>query len=220
MKKIQIIVLSVIFAFISFFTFRVVTNEIIISLYEKDIYSNELIKSLYLLNFNEPYIVYYNNGNLNFKQKEYDTAIKNYKISLEKNPPKSRVCDIRINLSLATLYNIKATDKDTILAELKKAREYLYENGCANEQDNNGSSEEAEELEEEIKELEKEVSQGSGGNSNSNQQSNENNKPQDNYENIEEQIKEKQNQNNASRSEDLDRSSNMGNYEYYKGKKW
>lgn len=218
LRKIKIAIVALIILVLSFFSIRIITNEVVILLYEHDKKPEILIKVLLILNINEPYIVYYNNGNINYKNEEYDKAIKNYTISLDKNPPEKRVCNIRINISLATIKNIKVTDKDLVLKELKKARSYLYENDCAHEDDDNGKSKKAEELEEEIRKLEKQIEEGNPSN-NSNNQNNQNNQNQ-NYENIEEQIREKQKENNASRQENLERSENIGDYEYYRGKRW
>lgn len=218
-RRIKIAVLTIIILLLSFFMVRAITNEVIIMLYNKGKYSETLVKNLYFLNLNEPYIAYYNNGNINYQKQEYDKAIDNYNLSLTKNPPEKKVCSIRINISLATIKNIKVTDKELVLAELRKARSYLYENDCAHEQDDNGKSKEAEELEQEIKELERQIEEGKEINSNSNKPNNSNNNQQ-NYDNVEEQIREKQKQNNATRSEETANAENMGDWEYYSGKRW
>lgn len=218
-RRIKIVVLTLVILVLSFFTIRTITNEVIIMLYDKGTYSNILIKNLYILNINEPYIAYYNNGNINYQKKEYDKAIDNYNKALKNNPPEKKVCKIRINTSLAIINNIKVTDKELVLEELKKARSYLYENDCAHEQDDNGKSKDAEQLEEEIKELERQVEEGKEINNNSNSQNNSNSN-QTNYENVEEQLREKQKQNNTTRSEETSQAENMGDYEYYRGKRW
>lgn len=219
-KKIKLTILTFIVIILSFFIIKFTLNEINIMLYHKSINSDKLIKSLYILNLNEPYIVYYNNGNINFSQKKYDKAIENYELSLNNNPPDKRVCDIRVNLSLSMIYNITSTDKETVLNELKKARNYLYENDCAHENDDKGKSKKAKELEEEIKELEQKVKDGEESNNNSNQQNNNSNSNTQNYDNIEEQLKEQQKKNNATRRNENEKTENMGDYEYYRGKRW
>ena len=86
-------------------TFTFTLNKIIISRYNRSIYDN-MIKILYVFNFNEPYIVYYNHGNILYQQNIYAESIKKYETALQKKPPEKKVCDIRVNLSLAIIKNI------------------------------------------------------------------------------------------------------------------
>ena len=171
---------------------------------------------LYTLNLNLSYIDYYNHGNLYYQKEEYENAIDRYEIALTKNPPKKRVCDIRINLSLAT---VKLAIMKEDASYLKKAREILYQDDCAHEEDDTGSSKNAEKLEQEIKELEKNVV----GEDPENPDPNEDPNPDPeipNEENIEEQLKKEIIQNNQIRNENIQTWENLNNYEYYNGKSW
>ena len=139
--------------------FSFVINEVFISKYNSGNYDEGLVKKLFIMNFSEQYIAYYNYGNLLYKINDYDKAILEYNKALEKNPSEDRVCAIRINLALAMVkdidLNLTAEEQVNLL---KEAREVLYIDNCASEEDESGKSEEAEYLEEEIKELEKEKS--------------------------------------------------------------
>lgn len=222
MKKIILIfIIPCLILFKLIFTFT--TNEIIISKYNNGEYKTGLINYLYFINYPESYIVYYNHGNLLYKDKEYNNAIQKYETSLEKNPPQSKVCDIRINLSLAMVAAIDESNPEEALKILKKARETLYEDNCANEQDNSGESETAEKLEEEIKELEKKTSGEDSGEeeqkdpSNPNQeQKEENNKEKE----IEKELENIQRDANNKRQESIEREDNFKEYEYNNGKRW
>lgn len=116
-----------------------------------DTNNKTLVKALYLFNFNQPYIAYYNDGNILYKTEKYDQAIKKYQKALTKNPPQKRVCDIRINLSLAIIKKIDYTNYETAFNELEEAKNNLYNNNCASATDSSGNSQDAEKLEEEIK---------------------------------------------------------------------
>lgn len=184
-------------------------NEYIIYNYNKGIYNDKLIKLLYIFNINQPYIAYYNEGNILYQLNDYDNAIKHYDTSLQKNPPKSRVCDIRINLSLALIRNIDSDDSTTIYNQLEAAKENLYKDNCADPFSNNGESSDAEDLEDKITELEKQF------NSNSNNTSNET--PDSN---IEEELKNLESTARSSRENELSNYENLGQYSYYSGKSW
>lgn len=136
-------------------------NEIIILNYNNKIYNSILVKTLYIFNFNESYIAYYNEGNILYQKKKYDKAIKNYYKSIEKKPPQKKICDIRINLSLSMIKNISSTDYKTIYDQLEEAKGNLYKNNCANAINNKGYSQDAEKFEEEIKKMQNELNKES-----------------------------------------------------------
>ena len=195
-------------------------NKLIISNYNKEIYNHNLVKSLYVLNINQPYIAYYNDANILYKKEKYSDSIIKYKKALKKNPPQDKVCDIRINLSLAMIKNIKLdSSKEDIYNDLEEAKQNLYENNCANSNDDSGYSKEAEQLEKEIIELQKQIT-----NSNSNQSQEEQDESKEDYSNIEEKLKEQQQETNSSRQEYLNDTYSESAYinkgEIYKGKKW
>lgn len=192
-------------------------NKILIKEYNRGNYKKDYVKVLKLLNTNERYIVYYNEGNILYQEEKYDEAINNYKKALEKNPPKKKACDIRINLSITYIQNIKSTNKQVILEELKNARENLYNDHCADPEDNSGRSKEAESLEEIIKEMEEELESNSG-NQNGNSTSEE--EEEDDDQSLEEELQEINKDAKASRETQLEDYKNLGNYQYYSGKSW
>lgn len=195
-------------------------NEIIIKDYENNKYDNNLINTLYLLNFNEPYIAYYNHGNLLYRLEEYEEAINKYEKALTKHPNEDRICDIRINLSLSYLQTIDENDSEKSLSILKEAKEILYEDDCASIDDDNGKSSKAEDLEEEIKKLEEQL-KGNEEPSDPNDPNNEKPKEEPSVpKNVEEQLKEQQKQNHQSREEDMDYYNEINNSSYYNGKYW
>lgn len=198
-------------------------NELVITDYKKGVYNDQIIKILYLLTYNQSYIVYYNHGNLLYNQNNYQEAIQKYDQSLTKNPPQNRVCDIRINKSLAILATVIDSNDKESLKILKTARYNLYENNCVDPNYLESYSKDAEKLEKEIKELEKQYDDkmNDQDNDNNNQDENESNSEDDiKYKQIEEQIRQNEKEANKARQEDLDNAKNLDNYEYYPGKNW
>lgn len=152
MKKylnLALILISVIFLK---FTTTFILNEIIIKNYESGDYSENLISLLFPLNFEEPYLVHYNSGNLKYQNKDFSSAIEKYETSLKNRPPVEKVCDVRINLSLSKVALVKTTDLNAY-EKLEDAKKVLYEDSCANKNDDNGRSKEAEKLKQEITNL-------------------------------------------------------------------
>ncbi len=213
--KISIIILSIILLKL-FFTF--ITNEIIIYRYNKDQYSNFLITLLKITNMNEPYIIYYNEGNTFFTKEKYDEAISDYEKAIAKRPPLKRRCDIRINMALALTKNINTDNKEEIIKKLEEARSLLYIDNCANKSDNNGKSKESEELEEAINETIESVKKDSPSNGNKEKEEEEPTEEEEN--NIEEELKKIHKDSNKSRQEDLQTYENLEDYQYYSGKNW
>ena len=140
---------------------RFILNEIFRSRYNHQIYSNDYEESLLKLNFPESYLPYYNLGNAEYKNGNYDRAISNYKKALELGPQHNheKECDIRVNLALAMLAKIDwanmKTQKDgqRAIKQLKAARNVLTEEGCANPDDPNGHDEDAEQLKKDIDDM-------------------------------------------------------------------
>lgn len=196
-------------------------NRKIISNYDKEVYNNNsLINALYLLTFNNSYIVYYNDGNLLYNKNAYEEAIKKYDKSLSKHPPQKRVCDIRINKSLAMVALVDEKNKDKALEQLREARYNLYENGCVDPEYFNSYSLDAEKLEKEIKELEEQLQEQEEKQESNDDNQNGEEQEEDKYQQIEEQIKKNEKKANESRQEQLNQDNNFGNYEYYPGKRW
>lgn len=126
---------------------------------------------LSLLNFTQSYIVFYNQGNLNYQREKYEEAVRDYKMALALHMPEKKECDVRVNMALAMLGTIKDTyddmsQMDVTLQVLMSAKEVLLEDGCAGD-DVVGHDEEAQKLKEEIdkmiEELMNQQSQDSGG---------------------------------------------------------
>lgn len=138
------------------FAFTYFYNEWVKSKYN-DGYYKENFSLLENMNFTERYIVYYNNGNVFYKQRNYQDAIDNYEIALEMDPPEEddRDCQIRINLSLAKLALLpeepaNEEELDETIKVLKECLDILSEHECATE-DGDGHNNRAQRLYDEIK---------------------------------------------------------------------
>ncbi len=228
MKKTKDIFKVIIIITLIILSFKVILNKLIIKNYNNNQFNYTLSSILYLLNIQEPYIAYYNNGNIYLKNEEYDKAINNYKIALKKKPTRKRVCDIRINLSIATINRISPSTKEEIYRQLEEAKQYLYKNDCAHPFDNLGYSKTAEELEEEINILQSELEDYNSSTNNKddkddkdNEQKNEQDKNKSEEEKIKEEIKKSEKEAKTNREEDLNYYDQMNsNQDYYSGKKW
>ena len=203
-------------------------NEIYISRYEKEIYDKGLVKSLFVLNYNERYIPYYNYGNYLYKTGDYKNAAIEYEKALEKNVPEKRVCFVRINLSLALSNTISEdmTDEEK-LAIYEKAREVLYEDDCAEAgSGEGGESEEAEQLENEIQEKEDELKEEGSGDKDKDDDGDGSSKDEKEKEKEEEQkksdeLEERNKDAGKNRQEELDKYKDRDDRgDYYNGKKW
>lgn len=155
-KNIIIICYSVVLVVLFKLAFTFGYNEWVISKYEEEDYS-ENFSLLEMFNVNEPYIVYYNNGNVMYQRMDYEAAIEYYEKALANNPPEGKECPIRINLALAKL----ALLEDDWLSEekiedsielLEECLDTLSEDECATE-DGDGHDNRAQRLYDEIKEL-------------------------------------------------------------------
>lgn len=150
-----------------------ISNEIFISKYNKSEYTTN---KLGVLGFTEPYISKYNNGCVYYNEGSYDVAISEFKAALNKNPKGDRDCYTRINLALSMVKTINPDEIteaniDETIELLKEAREYLLENGCANEDPDKAHNEDAQTLKEEIDDFIKQLEE---------QKKSENNDPDDN----------------------------------------
>lgn len=131
-------------------------NNHVLACYEEGDYSiNDNL--LLTANYIESYIVHYNNGNINYKNKQYEDAIKCYRKAIKcDDVPSKRKCDIRINIALSIIGTLpddyeEYDNIDDSIETLLDARDELLTDGCATK-DGDGHSEEAEELKEEIEE--------------------------------------------------------------------
>lgn len=224
MKKRFIIIYIALSIILFKLIFNYVVNERFIFNYNNGNYNKKDIDSLFIFNISEPYIVHYNYANILYNNNQYNKAIEEYKKSLNLFVPKKRVCNVRINLSLAIIADISLNNLDSdetykILNKLKEAKAVLYQDGCANTENDNGKSQEAETLENEIKKIEKELSGNTDeDNNNSNKESNSNNnKEQDN---LEKELKDIQKQTWAERKEKAEQSESYNSNNSYSGKIW
>lgn len=221
---IYIILILLLFKFLSSY----IVNECFISRYNKGIYNANFIKYLSVANVYEPYVVHYNNGNRLYKIADYSEAIEEYKEALKLHPPKKKECSIRINLALAMIKNVeneKNSDVSDILEVLHDAKEVLYEDGCANVDNDEGHSKEAEQLEDDINEYEKllknqQEKSKEKDNNNDNNESEDDEQKRSELKKKEEQIKEQQKQSGKARQDDIEFSRDINNYKYYDGKQW
>ena len=217
MKRISKLLLIPIFIILMRLILSFIINKIVIYNYQNNKYNQSLIKTLYIFNINQPYIVYYNEGNILFKKEEYSEAINKYEKALNKHPNKKRVCDIRINMSLAKIKNIKKDDKNEIYDLLEDAKTTIYNDGCANKDDDNGYSQEAEKLEKEIQKLQDKIENDKN---NDDEQTNRNEPNRNIDPSLEERIRQLQKESARSRSSNLNKYENMKNFTIYSEKKW
>lgn len=195
------------------------------------VYVISLIAFLVLI-IQVPYILQYNYGNMAYNQKKYEEAIEKYENALDLFPPKSKECNIRINLALSMLKTIKSDDTVSVkLNVLQKAREVLTEKGCANEQDDNGHNAEAEKLkkdiDKEIEKLKKQQTYTDEDEEDEEDKKDENKKDEKKESKEEKEVNEKlkklekiQEETMKERKSDLDEAKELFNFEYYSGKKW
>lgn len=155
MKKIIRIIYIILILILIKLIISFTLNEIYISKYEKGIYKENLVKILEILNYPESYIAHYNHGNYYYQNEKYTEAINEYDKALKSKPPKGKECRIRINKALCILKSVDLENKkaEENIEILYKAREVLCEQGCANTDNPNGHSKQAEQLKKEIDEL-------------------------------------------------------------------
>ena len=111
MKKFFIAIYIVLIFIAVKLTFTFYMNEKFIDNYNQQIYSYDDIQYLFILNIFEPYIAYYNYGNILYQNSDFEEAIVQYRKALTLFPPQRKECDIRINLALAMLKQINEDDK-------------------------------------------------------------------------------------------------------------
>lgn len=224
MKKINIIIISIILITFIKFSSICIINQNFITKYNNGEYNEKSLSFNEFLNFFQSYVVYYNKGNAFYKNNYYEEAISEYNKALNCNSPKYKECKIRINLVLAMIKNIEGKDQvtvDEILEVLEKSKDILCEEGCADYNNEEGHSQDASQLKKDIEEYEKELKKQQKDNKN-NKDENKEEKQQkaEEKQKKEEQIKQKQSQSNSSRQNKIESSNDSRNHEYYKGKKW
>ena len=199
--------------------FTFITNESVKDNYESGKYREDLIKILKTTNLNEPYIVYYNEGNILNREKKYDEALISYQKSLNKNPPDQRKCDVYINITITMIQMINTDQKDELLEKLKEARENLYNNHCADENNDSGKSKNAEDTEDAIREMEEKIKNSSSNGNDDNQDEDENQETEEDK-SLEEELQKTNKEANENRQKELQEYKNLGDYQYYHGKSW
>lgn len=220
MKKISIML----YIFLFLIAFKLVSsfiiNEHFILKYDKGIYEEKSIKYLFFINVFEPCVARYNYGNILYQNKDYDKAIEEYNKALQLFPSKKQECSIRINLALAMLNKIdfENEEKEEIFEKLNEAKNILCETGCANLNDDNGHSKEAEILKKDIENMQNELQNESTDKKDEKDESKENQNTQE--KNVEEKLKQIQKEGIEERQDALESVNRLENYEYYNGKKW
>lgn len=147
---------------------------------DRDRYMNMEQKVLEMFPY-DAYVMNYNLGNANYKNKDYSKAQIYYEKCLEFELPKQKECSVRINLTMTKIMQIDFNTIDTgyeafkndeevdkealikkidgVIDQLKADREILTEKNCAGAEDDNGHSKEAEtlkkDIDDKIEELEK-----------------------------------------------------------------
>lgn len=190
--------------------YRFVYNKVLIYAYEHCNYSINA-DGLMHGNWLQPYIAYYNRGNLAYERGAYDEAVEAYNKALEKRMPEEKECAVRINLALALLggmgedYNVPE-NAEFSMEILYMARDVLLEKGCADEQ-GTGHSDTAETLKTEIEEMIKsmEEQQTAEKTQDTEEGSEEQNQADDDYEqDVKEAMREKQAQSGREREESME----------------
>jgi hypothetical protein len=147
---------------------------------DRDRYMNMEQKVLEMLPY-DAYVMNYNLGNANYKNKDYSKAQIYYEKCLEFELPKQKECSVRINLTMTKIMQIDFNTVDTgyeafkndeevdkealikkidgVIDQLKADREIITEKNCAGAENDNGHSKEAEalkkDIDDKIEELEK-----------------------------------------------------------------
>lgn len=150
---------------------RLFVNAHFVAEYQKGVYHENAETAVQFLG-TDNYVLYYNLGNAEYQKKSYKAAVKYYGQALECSIPEKKECAVRINYVLADTHTIDfaaiaseyasfeqkqeidneaLTDKiNEAITELKKDRTVLTSAGCANADDSNGHSKEAEALKADI----------------------------------------------------------------------
>ena len=221
MKKVLKFTLIVLAILLLKFSYTFFVNEIIINNYNNEKYNTTLIKTLYPLNFFESYIAYHNEGNLLYRSEKYSEAKEKYKKAIESNVPDDRICDVRINLSLAMLKEIDDSfDYQKAYNQLEEAKNNLYNNNCASPIDRSGSSQDAENLEEAIKQLQNMLNSSQPSDPQPSEEEGEDPSQGEEDPSIEEELRQRQREANSSRQESMESYEGLDNYEFYSGKRW
>ena len=181
-----------------FVALRYGVNEFYNFAYRKGYYLDRSATTKMKPQFMDGYVPYYNTGNTDFQNGQYEKAATNFMQALEEEPPHDEdaindhtenECRIRINLSLSLLNqidfeNLRMNDREAVdkaIEQLLVAREVLTADACAHFNDPGGHNGDAEQLKKEIDEVLERLNyepppEGGGGGNDDQQPS----QPQDN----------------------------------------
>ncbi len=114
------------------------------------------------LGFVEPYVNYYNRGNIYYALGQYELAESEYEQAMRSELQERQDCRLRVNYALSMVEQIHPNEiteenLDDVLAILDEARDILCENGCASRDDNSGHFPAAQTLKNEIDEFERQL---------------------------------------------------------------
>ncbi len=160
-----IIIWILLILFIAFLTFRFLINYNYYSNFDSEDFKPDDLKALLIGNISESYVVYYNRGNIEFENGNYEAAINEYHNALDRNPSEKKECKIRINLAFSMLKTLNFNDigtdekKNNLINELERVKKVLTEDGCAHENDNDGHNSDAQQLKNDIDKFIKELKQ-------------------------------------------------------------
>ena len=127
LKKILLVLIIICSLSLIKVTSKIIVNKRFIANYpEKDQEHRLVLMSV--LNFYQPYIVHYNYGNYYYQKEMYEDAYNKYSKALSYKIPKSRLCDVKINISLTLIKQaelIKEDNKAEALEMLGEAKMHL-----------------------------------------------------------------------------------------------
>ena len=156
LRLLLFILIGISILFIVKFVSSFILNEVVIDYYHERVYDDKLVKGLYVFNIVEREVVYYNHGNLLFKQEKYEEASKKYEKALsyvQNNPNNPHLCPIINNYVLTLTKLIDVETKEEKIQAYKALQEKLYEFNCAGEGESNGKDQNSDELEEQIEKV-------------------------------------------------------------------
>lgn len=164
---------------------RVFVNKKFVAAYDKGIYFTTMEQKLFLFNFPEGYIPLYNVGNAAYMNEDYLSAISYYTDALKYNPGEPQDCMIRINLALALIHTIDFDNLDSdskvqdALSVLYQARGKLTQNGCAEEDGENGHNKDAQQLKDDIDKMIEKLQKDNPDNGEENKDQNDSNEDEE-----------------------------------------
>ena len=228
MKKVLVVIWAVLVIFFICLTVNHVSNEKMINNYENQVYEENKIT---LFGFFEPYIKYYNQGDILYQQGQYKQAEEQFRKALDNGIKGERDCKARINIALSMIAdtdmdNITEDNVDDVISILEDARNVLTEKGCAHESDNAGHNSDAQQLKNDIdkfiEQLRNQENGGGGKDSDSDDPQNPEKDPTENFKEKEKKIKELIGEGQKERNRSLVDPEEFNNIfeNYYDGPTW